>query len=269
MQQFAGLIRIKKKKRCIPPLLAEHTVSFYSIWHFPLLLPIVFKPQCLHFLESRFKAWHAPFPDAQRHAAIVFIPLTDNRRLFLLDNAHDGIHERILKEKGDFLVHRFFYNPGRLYGFDGCCLIGLYQAARPQLDSTEITDDDNQDIRKPVRINLSQNRFPGCTRRLPVVIGTEILPFVSQHVGIATMACIVILLLIVLHLLFHFVYRMHWVNKSQEFTPFLAILPFCRCCYRLIYVISFHIPTVQKTPATGFYRQPELQRYLFFPYDSL
>ena len=190
----------------------------------------------------------------------MFIPLTDNRRLFLLDNAHDGVHERILKEKRDFLVHRFFYNPGRLYSLDSRRLIGLYQTARPQLDSTEITDDDNQNIRQSVRINLSQNRLARCAGGLSVVIGTEILPFMSQHIGIATMARIVILLLIELHLLFHFVYRMHRMNESQELAPLLAIFSFRRCCYRLIYVISFHILPIQKTPATGFHRQPELQR---------
>ena len=74
------------------------------------------------------------------------------------------------------------------------------------------------------------------------------------------MARIVILLLIELHLLFHFVYRMHRMNESQELAPLLAIFSFRRYCYRLIYVISFHILPIQKTPAAGFHRQPELQR---------
>ena len=82
------------------------------------------------------------------------------------------------------------------YCFGSGCLVSDNQSAGSQFYTSKVTDHYNKDIRQLIGIYLPQNRLSCGTRRLSVIICSEILPFMPQHISVTHMAGIVIFLLI-------------------------------------------------------------------------
>ena len=101
--------------------------------------------------------------------------------------------------------------------------IGYNQSARTQFDASEITHYDNQYIRQFVGIDLSQNRFACRARRLTVVVGTEVLPLMPQHIGVAHVAGVVVFLLVSFQMRLHLLYCTHRQGDGNELAALFSV----------------------------------------------
>ena len=92
------------------------------------------------------------------------------------------------------------------------------------VDAYSTINDNYQDIREIVRINLSKYWFTSSTRWFAVIIGTKISTFCTEHIGITHMACVVIFLTIHGKNILYLLYRFHMMGKGKKLTTFLSVV---------------------------------------------
>ncbi len=118
-----------------------------------LSIILLFKRQ---LLQAGTQLLCLALPDRQLDAAGIVESLIHDARIHLLDNPHHIIHHRIGEIIGYDFLYLLRYLLAMRQGIYRCFTIGNDQSAGSQLDSSEISDDNNQDIRQFCLCYLSQ-----------------------------------------------------------------------------------------------------------------
>ena len=120
------------------------------------------------------------------------------------------------------------------------CTVGNDKPARTKLYTTEITHHNHKHIGEFLAVYLPQDRLAGCTRRLSVVIGTLLVATLTQTVGIAHVARIVVFLLVYLEMLLYLLNGGYRNGKSKELAAFLGVDGLTLLFYGLVYILFKH-----------------------------
>ena len=175
------------------------------------------------FGESLTQMFGFGFPDRQRDGAIGVECLADDTGRKFFDNAHHIVHHGI----GEIIFHQLFDLTGDDFGVVECfpCRLSVChdESARTQIDASVISHDDDEHVGEFERIDLSEDGFAGCSSRFAVIVGSEVLAFMSQHIGIANVSCVVVAFAIVVKQLSDFVEGFDKMRKGEELTPFLGV----------------------------------------------
>ena len=91
--------------------------------------------------------------------------LSEDRRPLLLDDAHHITHQRIFESNLQFFFDKTLLDLCHGKRFLRCCAISLDESGRTELDASEITNDDDHQIGKLERIDLTEYRFARCSTR--------------------------------------------------------------------------------------------------------
>ena len=156
--------------------------------------------------------------DGQSDFAGVVKGLADDAGLHIFDDAHHIIHHHIGEAVGNFLLDEPFLLHSMVDGI-GCRLaVGHDESAGAQQDTAKIADDHHEDIGEFPAVDLSQDRLAGSAARFAVIVGSELVAFMSQHISPADVSCVEVFLAVLGHNLFHLVNTLHVVGKGEEFT---------------------------------------------------
>ena len=101
-------------------------------------------------------------------------------------------------------------------GLGGGGLVGNRQSARSELHAAEVAHHDDKRVSEPGCTQPAENGHACRTRGLAVVVGAGALAVVADDVGVAHMARIVILLLVLRHHGLGFLLAVHVHGKSGE-----------------------------------------------------
>ena len=113
-----------------------------------------------------------------------------------------------------------------------CCFtISNNQSAGTQLHTSEIADDDNENIRQFRLRDLSKDRLASRRRWFTIIIGTKLGALRTQHIGITTMSGIVIFLTVPGNNLLHLVNGRHVVSKGEKLTPLFGVISLAYCIW--------------------------------------
>ena len=150
--------------------------------------------------------------------------LFHDTRIHLLHDTHHLVHHRIR----EMILHNLLHLSGddlrMINGISGRCLISHNQSAGTQVHTPVITHNDNQDIRKLIRVDLSQDGFSCRATEFAIVVSPELQPVGPKHVGIAHMTGIKVFLPVLsddLLDLRNIGYRM---CKSEELTTLFGVV---------------------------------------------
>jgi hypothetical protein len=114
--------------------------------------------------------------------------------------------------------------------------IGDNQTACAEIDATIIADNYNQYIRELCGIDLSKNRLSGCRRWFAIVVGTELCSLGTQHIGIADVAGIVVLLTIVSQQFLDLINGGYMMSEGEELTSLFSIIALASALYGFVFV---------------------------------
>src|SRR5665647_2828538 len=152
------------------------------------------------------------------HIALIFETLTRYLGIGVFDDAHNFVHEYIVKKDGDAFVDRFFNNFSLIECISSGFFVGNYQSPGSKQNASKITNDDDENIGQLAGIYLSQYGSSGSPRWFAIIIGTKFFSVSTKHICVANVARIVIFFSIVFYYFFHFVSTAHRDSKRQKFT---------------------------------------------------
>ena len=159
----------------------------------------------------------------KEHLAVVVERLREDVRSFLLDDAHDLVHQQVLE--GDFYagIHRLLYNLSGSYGLGSGGFVSLYESARAQFHAAEVADHDDEDVGQLVGVYLSEDGLACRAGGFAVIICPELLPLMAKHIGIAYMARIKVFLCVLIHKLLDLIYGRNRKSEGKELASLLRI----------------------------------------------
>ena len=120
----------------------------------------------------------------------------------------------------------------------GCSLsISDNKSAGAEINAAIVSNDDDKDVGELVGVDLSEDGLACRRRGFAVVVGAELLPTRPQHVGIADVARVEILLAILRQEFLHLIDVLDMMGKGEELTPLLRVESFAYVRgYRLVFV---------------------------------
>ena len=164
--------------------------------------------------------------------------LAQDAGLHVFHHAHDAVHHGIGEIVGDDLFHlaRFLFGMGK--GKGGGLTVGHNEATCAEIDATIIAHHDDEDVGQLGGIDLPEDGFSCGGGWLAIVVGTEILAFCSQHIGIAHMTGVVEPLSVTGKKVLHLVVCLDMMGPGKELRAFLGVVALAHAADSGVGVVS-------------------------------
>ncbi len=121
------------------------------------------------------------------------------------------------------------------------CFVGYDQPARTEIYPAVVSHYDDKNVRKFVAVDLAKDGLAGRAARFAVVVGPECRPVRTEHVGVADMAGVIILLSVCVQNFRNLVYGCDMMGKGEELTPLFGVISLAYVRYCFIFVGHFFV----------------------------